>query len=59
MKARCPQCSSCRQVCQEDIQDTCGRQLASLDKTNNDDGRVIRCLQDFKDELKVRATAPF
>ena len=44
----------CRQVCQEDIQVTCNRQFATLDKTNNDDGRVIRCLQDFKEELKVR-----
>jgi len=43
----------CRQVCQEDIEQTCGRQFQTLDQTHNDDGRVIKCLQDFKDELKV------
>jgi hypothetical protein len=26
----------------------------TLDKPGNDDGRVINCLQDYKDELVVR-----
>lgn len=40
-------------LCQEDIATTCGRQMATIDSVEGRDGGVLKCLQDFADELKV------
>eukprot|EP00854_Cymbomonas_tetramitiformis_P013737 gene13737-16236_t len=40
-----------RDLCREDIEDVCGYEKDSLDSIAGYDGRVIECLQDYKDEL--------
>eukprot|EP00899_Mesostigma_viride_P022799 jgi/Mesvir1/3703/Mv14989-RA.1 len=40
-----------RTACAKDIQEVCGYEKDSLDSVAGYDGRVIECLQDYKDEL--------
>eukprot|EP00238_Polyblepharides_amylifera_P013095 CAMPEP_0196572234 /NCGR_PEP_ID=MMETSP1081-20130531/2305_1 /TAXON_ID=36882 /ORGANISM="Pyramimonas amylifera, Strain CCMP720" /LENGTH=880 /DNA_ID=CAMNT_0041889479 /DNA_START=135 /DNA_END=2777 /DNA_ORIENTATION=+ len=42
-----------REQCREDIEEVCGYEKDSLDTIAGYDGRVIECLQDYKDELIV------
>jgi len=40
-----------RELCKDDIEEVCGYEKDSLDSIAGYDGRVIECLQDYKDEL--------
>lgn len=40
-------------LCAEDIKSTCGTQVEHMTSVEGSDGRVLQCLQDFRDELKV------
>lgn len=40
-----------REQCRDDIEEVCGYEKDSLDSIAGYDGRVIECLQDYKDEL--------
>jgi len=40
-----------REMCRDDIEEVCGYEKDSLDSIAGYDGRVIECLQDYKDEL--------
>lgn len=40
-----------RTTCREDIEEVCGYEKDSLDTVAGYDGRVIECLQDYRDEL--------
>lgn len=40
-----------REQCRDDIESICGYEKDSLDSTAGYDGRVIECLQDYRDEL--------
>jgi len=44
-----------RELCRDDIEDVCGYEKDSLDSIAGYDGRVIECLQDYKDELSVES----
>ena len=41
-------------LCREDITTTCSTQFHTIGRDEGQDGRVIECLQDSRDELKVR-----
>ena len=41
-------------LCAEDISSTCGTQAHSIGRDEGADGRVLECLQDYLDELRVR-----
>lgn len=41
-------------LCSEDIASTCGRTLATMSSVEGTDGRVLHCLQDYAEELRVR-----
>ena len=43
------------EACAQDIRETCGRQEGSMHPVEGQDGRVLDCLQDFRDDLKVRS----
>mmetsp|Transcript_4821 Transcript_4821/g.5620 ORF Transcript_4821/g.5620 Transcript_4821/m.5620 type:complete len:974 (+) Transcript_4821:66-2987(+) len=45
--------SKLREECRDDIEEVCGYEKDSLDSVAGYDGRVIECLQDYKDELAV------
>jgi len=40
-----------RELCKDDIEEVCGYEKDSLDSIAGYDGRVIECLQDYKEEL--------
>lgn len=40
-------------LCAEDLKTTCSTQLDHVTAVEGSDGRVLQCLQDFRDELKV------
>jgi len=42
-----------RDQCRDDIEEVCGYEKDSLDTIAGYDGRVIECLQDYKDELNA------
>lgn len=42
-----------RSACEKDIERTCGLALSRLDSVQGYDGKVVRCLQDFREELQV------
>jgi len=42
-----------RSACEKDIEKTCGLALSRLDSVQGYDGKVVRCLQDFREELQV------
>eukprot|EP00242_Pyramimonas_sp_CCMP2087_P000757 CAMPEP_0198232122 /NCGR_PEP_ID=MMETSP1445-20131203/115560_1 /TAXON_ID=36898 /ORGANISM="Pyramimonas sp., Strain CCMP2087" /LENGTH=884 /DNA_ID=CAMNT_0043912773 /DNA_START=630 /DNA_END=3284 /DNA_ORIENTATION=- len=42
-----------REQCRDDIESICGYEKDSLDSTAGYDGRVIECLQDYREELTV------
>lgn len=44
-----------RELCKDDIEEVCGYEKDSLDSIAGYDGRVIECLQDYKDELVTPA----
>ena len=41
------------QACEQDIEKLCGLPLSRLDRVQGFDGKVVRCLQDFRDDLMV------
>lgn len=41
------------QACETDIDKLCGLPFFRLDSVQGFDGKVVRCLQDFRDELTV------
>ena len=41
------------QACEQDIQKLCGLPFSRLDSVQGFDGKVVRCLQDFRDDLMV------
>jgi len=41
-----------RELCKDDIEEVCGYEKDSLDSIAGYDGRVIECLQDYKEELQ-------
>lgn len=41
------------QACERDIEKLCGLPFSRLDSVQGFDGKVVRCLQDFRDELMV------
>jgi len=45
--------SNVREQCRDDIEEVCGYEKDSLDTIAGYDGRVIECLQDYKDELNA------
>ena len=44
-----------RELCKDDIEEVCGYEKDSLDSIAGYDGRVIECLQDYKEELVTPA----
>jgi len=44
-----------RDLCKSDIEEVCGYEKDSLDSIAGYDGRVLECLQDYKDELVTPA----
>ena len=47
--------SKLRGMCRDDIEEVCGYEKDSLDSIAGYDGRVIECLQDYKDELTTES----
>lgn len=47
--------SKLRELCRDDIEEVCGYEKDSLDSIAGYDGRVIECLQDYKEELVTEA----
>ncbi len=43
-----------REACEADAQRVCGIALSRLDSVPGYDAKVVRCLQDFREELQVR-----
>ena len=44
-----------RELCKDDIEEVCGYEKDSLDSIAGYDGRVVECLQDYKEELVTPA----